>query len=348
MNKKMVTIIIPVYNGEKHIIKCIENIMQQTYFNIEIIVLNDGSTDKTKELLNNIEEKYKKVKVVNKNNSGVSNTRNLGIKMARGEYIAFLDSDDFMEKTAIEDMITKIKNDNIDMLIYGFKVVGSNNRFNDTEVLKKLYVNDASKNDIVKSVISTKNNIYGYAWRALYSKKLILDNNIFFPEGIKISEDYMFFLNAINSSKRILIDYNEYYLYNINEESMSIKYIPSLLNDMLYVNKWMYDNIVKDKESLVNGYYCCMSNTYLRAVQNIVRNKNSNLKESIKLIKAIKKENNFKKYINKVWYKFNCFPLKSFISIIMFRFNLELIYVFLFYLKERGFFHEKDRNTNFS
>lgn len=335
MDKNLVSIIIPVYNGEKHIEKCIRNVLKQTYSNIEIIVLNDGSTDKTKKILENMASESGNLKVINKNNSGVSDTRNLGIKLASGKYVIFLDSDDFLEKQAIEKMMVKVKENNFDILIYGFKVNGSSNRSNDTETLKKLCKSSVNKNDILKSVISTKNNIFGYVWRALYSKELILKNNIFFPKGIKISEDYMFFLNAINCSKNILIDYNEYYMYNINDQSMSIKYIPSLLNDMIYVNKWMYENVVKDKEFLLDGYYCSVCNTYLRSVQNVVRNPNNSLKECVKLVKDIKKENNFKKYINKVWFKLNSFTFKSFVSILMFKFNLDSLYVLLFYIKER-------------
>lgn len=335
MNKKLISIIIPVYNGEKHIKMCINNILKQTYSNIEIIVLNDGSNDKTKEILDNLNISDKRLKIVHKENTGVSDTRNLGINISQGEYIIFLDSDDYLTENAIENMMKLINNKDFDMLIYGFKVKGSKNRFNDSKTLRKLYEIEYKKDDILKAVISTKDNIFGYVWRALYSKDLLISNDIKFPKEIKISEDYMFFVNSINCSENIVIDCNEYYLYNINEQSMSIKYIPSLLNDMMFVNEWMFDNLLKEKPSLLVGYNCSVSNTYLRSVQNLVRNHNFSLSQCIKISKKIKKEKNFKKYINKVWFRFNCFTLKSFISIFMFKLNLDTIYIILFFIKER-------------
>ena len=333
---KKVSIIIPVYNGSKHIKSCLEGIMQQTYQEAEIIVLNDGSIDNTESILNTIIKENKNIKVINKNNTGVSDTRNLGIKIATGEYILFLDSDDFLEKNAIEKMISKVDNENIDMLVFGFKVLGCNNRLNDTNNLKNLLHSKDVKCDLINSIISTKNNIFGYVWRAMYSKKLLMSNNILFPKGVKIYEDYMFLLNAIYHSNKILVDENEYYLYNINEQSMSIKYIPTLLEDMLFVNEWMYDTIVKNNINLIDGYYCCMCNTYLRFVQNIVRNNNLNTKQRIKLVKKIKKEYKFKQYIKKEWYRYDRFNLKTFISLVMFRFNMDNIYILLFTLKENG------------
>lgn len=331
---KLVSIIIPVYNGEKHIKKCLDKLSEQTYKEIEIIVLNDGSTDSTKSILNDISKENKKIKIINKNNTGVSDTRNLGIKTATGEYILFLDSDDFLEKNAIEKMISKVDNENIDMLVFGFKVLGSNNRLNDTDTLKNLLHSKDVKYDLINSIISTKNNIFGYVWRAMYSKNLLMSNNILFPKGVKISEDYMFLLNAVYHSNKILVDDSEYYLYNINEQSMSIKYIPTLLKDMLFVNEWMYDTIVKNNINLIDGYYCCMCNTYLRFVQNVVRDNNLNTKERIKLVKKIKKEKEFMQYIKKEWYKYDRFNLKTFISLVMFRFNMDNIYILLFTLKE--------------
>ena len=333
---KKVSIIIAVYNGSKHIKSCLEGIMQQTYQETEIIVLNDGSIDNTESILNTIIKENKNIKVINKNNTGVSDTRNLGIKIATGEYILFLDSDDFLEKNAIEKMISKVDNENIDMLVFGFKVLGCNNRLNDTNNLKNLLHSKDVKCDLINSIISTKNNIFGYVWRAMYSKKLLMSNNILFPKGVKIYEDYMFLLNAIYHSNKILVDENEYYLYNINEQSMSIKYIPTLLEDMLFVNEWMYDTIVKNNINLIDGYYCCMCNTYLRFVQNIVRNNNLNTKQRIKLVKKIKKEYKFKQYIKKEWYRYDRFNLKTFISLVMFRFNMDNIYILLFTLKENG------------
>lgn len=330
---KLISIIIPVYNGEKHIEKCINNILKQTYKSIEIIIINDGSKDNTKNILDKMQQLDKRIRVINKENTGVSDTRNVGIENAKGEFLLFLDSDDEIIPNAIENIVNNINSKNIDMYIFGFKVIGSNNRCNDTEILKKIELLDDKKKNLLKSIIATKDNIYGYIWRALYSKKMLDKFNIRFPYGIKISEDYMFFLNCIYNSDNIVIDSTEYYQYIINESSMSIKYIPSLLEDMLYVNDWMYNTIVKNEENLLNGYYSSMCNTYLRFVQNTARNKNLNVKRILEII--YKNKDKFKISLEKVGLKKRLFNNKDFISIWMFKFNLEFIYVILFKTKEK-------------
>ena len=274
---KKVSVIIPVFNGEKHIKKCIDKVLNQTYANIEILVINDGSTDNTATILNKIQDD--RVKVINKENSGVSEARNVGIVNVTGEFIIFLDSDDELEDNAIACLIDKIKQNekNVEIILFGFKVFGTKNRNNDTLILKELKYIDNIKKELIKRMISITNNIYGYIWRTMYSRELLIKNNIQFPKGIKISEDYMFLLNAIYCADVIEIDDNEYYNYIINDSSMSIKYIPTLLEDMMFVNEWMYNKIVTKDSDLNDGYIDCVCNTYLRYVQTTVRKKNENI-----------------------------------------------------------------------
>lgn len=331
-----ISIIIPVYNGENHIEKCIAEIMKQTYKKFEVIVINDGSVDNTKQVLDKLALTDKRLKIVHKENTGVSDTRNLGIKMSNGKYIMFLDSDDTLKLNALELLHKHIEQkSNIDIIIFGFEVFGSNNRFNDTSVLKNLCNNNYSKNKIIESILLTKDNIYGYIWRAVYSKDLLTKNNIKFPEGIKLSEDYMFLLNSVAKAEEIKIDYNEYYNYIINESSMSTKYIPTLLTDMMFVNQWIKDEIINEYTQFEFLYFCNMCNTYLRFVQNTVRNKKLKFKEKIRIIRKVKKEYNFQKYLKKVCFKYRSFTKKTFISIFMFRVHLEYIYVLLFNIKEK-------------
>lgn len=331
----LVSIIIPVYNGEQHISKCIEDLLKQTYSNIEIIVVNDGSEDSTAQIVNEWRIRDNRVKPIHKENTGVSDTRNIGIASANGNYIIFVDSDDFLLHQAIEQLADKVYVNKSDMILFGFSVVGSKNRSNDTDALIRINKSSNMKEEIIHSILATNNNIFGYIWRAIYLKNMLLDNNIIFPKGIKISEDYMFLLNAVNCSQNITIDPCEYYIYVINESSMSIKYIPTLLHDMTYVNDWMYESLVKCKESLYEGYYCSVCNTYLRFVQNTIRNRNINFRQKLKLIQQSKKEYNFQKEINKVWYKYKNFTIKSEVGMVLFRFHLDFVYAFLFELKEK-------------
>ena len=330
------SIIVPVYNGEKHINKCIQNLLRQSYDNFEIIIVNDGSTDNTSQIVSKYESSNNKIRLINKKNNGVSIARNIGIKNAQGDYIIFVDADDYLDVNALHILINLLYQKRHDLLIYGFTVLGSSNRLNDTETLKTMIKNSrVDKNDLLKAIISTKNNILGYIWRAAYSKTMLLDNDILFPDGIKISEDYMFLLNVVNSSKNILISDEELYYYCINEESMSIKYIPSLLEDMTFVNKWMYDTIVNNNDYLLTGYYCCVANTFIRFVQNSFRNKGMSFRKTCKMIVIKKHTHQFQFALNKIWRHPTLFDKKSYIGILLFRLHLDLLYWILFVCKER-------------
>lgn len=324
----LISIIIPVYNGEKHIKECLSTIMNQSYTNIEIIVVNDGSKDKTSKIVDELSKIDKRIKLINKANTGVSDSRNTGIKSANGDYIMFLDSDDFINNKCIENLVPNlIKND---IVLFGFKVNGSSNRKNDTKELKK--INSFDSKSVLEKIICVKNCIYGYVWRAIFSRKLLLENNLMFSYGIRISEDYLFLVQSIYYSNNIYIDSSEYYIYNVNEGSTTVKYIPSLLKDMNYVNNVIYDEIVCNNYELIKGYRACVVNTYLRYIQNEVRNNDYDYKAIIKNVKENRVH--FRNYINQVRL-FRDFGLKDSIQILFFKLNLEKIYIWLFYLKNR-------------
>lgn len=337
-----ISIIIPVYNGEGHILNCINNILKQTYKNIEIIVVNDGSTDSTKEILKEINGTDSRIKIINKENTGVSDSRNVGITVSTGDYIAFLDSDDKLAKNAVEELAKDLNEDLVDVILFGFSVIGDKKRKNDTEILNALKEknNDNLKYAIISSLISTNKNLFGYAWRALYSRSFLITNGINFPKNIKISEDYMFLLKSLYKANKIKIDANEYYEYILGNTSMSKKYIPTLLNDMLYVNDWMYDEIVSTHEELKLGYYCCMCNTYIRFIQNNLRSNNTFL-YNLRLIYKNRKV--FKSSISKVWYKKRLFDKKTFFGVVLCRFYLEFLYCIMFIIKNN--FYDRRKNN---
>ena len=337
MNENYFSIIIPVYNGEKHIENCIKKLLKQSYKNFEIIVINDGSTDHTSELVSDFASAYcDTIKQINIENHGVSVARNIGIRSAKGNYLLFIDADDYLDIDALKMLNNILSENHYDMILFGFTVRGSDNRNNDTKVLKKLANNKAVKNsELMKYIISTSNNILGYVWRALYSRTMLINHNVFFPEGIKISEDYMFLLNAVHSSQNILVLDKELYNYCINEDSMSIKYIPSLMKDMMFVNQWMYNTIVKNHEELKMGYYCCVANTYLRFVQNAFRNKNAQFFKICKEVVYKKHFYQIQSVLNIVWKYPIGFNKKSYIGILLFRFHLDFIYWLLFTCKEK-------------
>lgn len=200
-----VSIIIPVYNAYSTIDKCIESIMNQTYRDFELILINDGSTDQTLEKLDYYEDKYENVRVINKENEGVSKTRNLGIQIATGKYIMFIDNDDYIDSTYVETLVKAIQNKDVDCIYSGFRREDSNGKV----IQEKTF-----KNTIWSTYLLV------VPWAKIYDRKYLLDNNIeFLPYGI--GEDIYFTLKLISSHARIeIIDYIGYTWF-FNTESVS-------------------------------------------------------------------------------------------------------------------------------
>ena len=334
--KPTFSIIIPVYNGEKHIEQCIIKLLQQSYNYYEVIIINDGSIDKTEEIVKAYERKYGALSLISKKNEGVSVARNVGIEAAQGDYILFVDSDDTLNTNALEILANRIERDNKDLLLFGFTVTGGNNRPNDTEVLNQLANGSYIDNHVIlKRIISANNNVMGYIWRACYKRSMLNDNQIRFPAGIKISEDYMFLLWCVKASGSVSIINSELYVYNLNDSSMSIKYIPTLLQDMTFVNDWMKKQIIDENPDLYNGYVCSVCNTYLRFLQNEFRNPQSTFRKKIKSVSIAKKEGDYERFLLQGIKWPSKFTKKSYISIVLFAFRLEFIYEILFALKEK-------------
>jgi glycosyltransferase involved in cell wall biosynthesis len=203
MDKPLITIIVPVYNSYDYIDRCIESILKNTYKNIELILINDGSNDKSLEKL----EKYKsnkKVKIINQENIGVAKTRNKGIKLATGEYIMFIDNDDFIDNTYIEEYVNNIDS-NVDIIIGGYK------RVNDTKELFK--------------ILPRRGIFYPYTvvapWAKLYRKSFIIENDIKFLDYC-IGEDAYFNIKAYNiENGNIKIINNIGYNWYFNDGSVS-------------------------------------------------------------------------------------------------------------------------------
>lgn len=178
MEKIKVSIIVPAYNVEKYIEKCIESLINQTLKEIEIIIVNDGSTDNTKKIISQYEKKYKNIKCINKENEGQSIARNIAIKEAKGEYIVFIDSDDWVAYDMCEKMYNKAQTDSSDLVFTTnyFKV--QNNKTHE----EKSYGN--KEKDILKKYLLTQSGPVN----KLIKKDIILNNELFFPK-IKAYED---------------------------------------------------------------------------------------------------------------------------------------------------------------
>lgn len=200
IDKKKVSVIVPIYNSSKFLDRCIDSILNQTYNNTEVILINDGSTDDSLEKINIYQTKYSQIKVFSKENGGSASARNYGLEKASGEYILFVDSDDSIDNDYIENLILNI--DDNDCIVCGYK------RYNNKKLLYK------------KKPKNTHFSIYKFNATCckLYKTKLLKDNNIKFPLNYKIGEDIYFTIQVINSTNKIkFIKYAGYNNYiNLN------------------------------------------------------------------------------------------------------------------------------------
>ncbi|MCR2823822.1 glycosyltransferase family 2 protein [Lederbergia panacisoli] len=209
-----ISVIVPVYNVEEYLPKCIESIINQTYTNLEIILVNDGSTDKCGEICNHYELVDKRIQVIHKKNGGLSDARNEGLNAATGKYINFIDSDDYIHKEYYEALINLMVENNADITQCQFIKVYERN---ETKYNNDTNNDDINKDAIVLNNIEALNNLYNnnyvptvVAWNKLYKKELFAD--IRFPKG-KIHEDEFTMYKLLFSSKKVAITPKGLYYY---------------------------------------------------------------------------------------------------------------------------------------
>lgn len=243
MTKDKVSVIVPVYNVEKWLRQCIESVLHQTYENIELLLINDGSTDQSSEICNQYQELDSRVKVIHKKNSGVSDTRNVGIEYSTGEYIIFLDSDDYLEDTMIEKAIEVQKMTQNELVIYNFALVKNEKRYPEPD----LYGENISIKDIRKNIISSYNHHFniGNYMRAVIGKlflsSIIKENHIRFSKEIYIGEDALFLLEYTKYMNKLSYINTCGYNYRILNSSAVRRY----KNDLLYQNKLQIEYILR-------------------------------------------------------------------------------------------------------
>ena len=205
MSKPAISVIVPVYNAQDGIKRCVDSLLNQSFKNFEIILLNDGSKDNSLNILKEYELKYSFVRVIDKQNEGVAVTRNKGILLAEGEYTMFMDNDDFVDSDYIETFYQAIHEKNLDLVIGGYKRVNQDNQI--------IFSQDIQQSEWSKYIIMAP-------WAKVYRTEFLKTNNLeFFDYGI--GEDITFNLAAYKTTDKIgLLDYKGYNWY-YNNKSIS-------------------------------------------------------------------------------------------------------------------------------
>lgn len=225
---KKISVIVPVYNVEKYLERCIKSILNQTYSNLEIILVDDGSTDISGKICDNYTSD-KRFKIIHKKNAGLGMARNTGLDHATGDYVVFIDSDDYIDGDMIKSLYDELVQAGADTCIGGFKRVYSNHTDNFQTILpKKIYSGDEVKNELLPMMfgkIEGKPTLEMSVWKVLFSNQIIQENNLRFPsEREFISEDIIFNTDYYPLSKKVCISSNIGYNYCDNDDSLTTRY----------------------------------------------------------------------------------------------------------------------------
>lgn len=229
----VVSVIIPVYNTEKYLNKCVESVLAQTVQQLQIILVDDGSTDSSSYLCDEWAKKDSRIQVIHKKNEGLGFTRNAGLKAAIGRYISFLDSDDTLDETTYEECIANMEEYHTDVCYFGRKAMNSKgNIFCNPNIPTKLvYQGEEIRADFAKTYFGLLPNepkepfIQASACCVLYSREIIEKNSIrFCSEREYLSEDTFFNLDICKKAKGVSILPKYFYNYTYNEKSLTKQY----------------------------------------------------------------------------------------------------------------------------
>ena len=251
IDRPKISIIVPVYNVVKWLRECMNSLINQSFKKIEIICIDDGSTDDSGKILDEYAQKDNRIKVIHKENGGVSSARNAGLDIATGEYIAFVDPDDYVHPKTYEYAYNYAKNDNVDILRFNYRP------FNDGH--DNFNVNNINLDDapIMPLLEYLKCHLMHHCWEYLFKSNLIKNDNICFPD-MYFSEDTCFTLMVAAKAKKIKHIPGKFYNYRRSR----VGQVTSLPSEQLtrysinmtfrnVVNSWKSQNCLEGNESLL-------------------------------------------------------------------------------------------------
>lgn len=273
-----VSVIVPVYNVEQYIRKCLDSLVNQTLKNIEIILVDDGSKDSSARIISEYSEKYSNVKYYKKENGGLSDARNYGMKYATGKYIAFIDSDDYVDVNLYKKMYEKAEKDDSDMVECNFYWVYPNKTKAD---IGEKY---SGKNEMIEKARVL-------AWNKLYKKEILDEAKLQFPKGLRY-EDVEFFYKLVPYLERVSF-VKEPLIYYVQRENSLVNTLNEKARDIFEV----LDNVISyyKEKKIYEKYKEALEFTYARLL----------LCSSFKRITKIQDKNTRNELLNETWIRLN-------------------------------------------
>lgn len=301
-----VSIIVCVYNSEKYISKCIKSILKQTYKNFELIIINDGSTDNTYSYLKKLSNTDKRISLINQSNQGVAASRNLGLKVASGKYITFVDSDDWIDKNYIKDLIENA-------VKYHADIVSASKLYSVEEYNKQLrIIQPKRKFRIFKERVADALFLgadTNFMCGKLIKRSIFYKNNIVFPTG-RVYEDVGTMYKIYDSSSKLVITNQAKYFYRMTSNSITHTSKLSGVDDQIFYLKEMINYRFKHKYVYLNAYillkgFSAMSSLY-KSDKISINTKKKYIREIYNVVGSYK--------FNICWLKINYIDLIKIIS----------------------------------
>jgi glycosyltransferase involved in cell wall biosynthesis len=246
----LVSVIVPVYNTEKYLTECIDSILAQTYQTIEVILVDDGSTDQSAEIAVQKSREDPRISVIRQMNQGVGSARNQGVKMAQGDYLSFIDADDWIEPDMIEQLVKSARRHNSDLVLSGWF------QYSDQQDKPKVMFPCESfelqsamqlvpQYDMIRAFMHNDNGSFPAG--KLFRRTIITQNNLSFERDMAIGEDYLFLLRFFAAGERFTFVRKAYYHYRFVSGSTINRYNPKRLQYYMYIDS--------HKRSLIDEYW---------------------------------------------------------------------------------------------
>lgn len=324
-----VSIIVPVYNVEKYIEKCLNSLVNQTLKDIEIIIVNDGSTDNSKSIIDKYFSKYNNlIKIVEEKNQGLSGARNNGLKVATSNYVMFVDSDDYVESNMVAEMYNEILNQKADVVICGINVVDQNEK-----LISQTFPNKYEKYDFITQMIFGNLS----ACNKIIKRNILNDNSLLFRNNVWYEDIDFSFKLFLKAKKMCILPKN---LYNYLYRQGSIMNSKNVQKNLDLISA--FDEIIKYSKQC--GYYdkyykeiefLAINHLYISCIVRILTNNSSDKKEKDKILDEIFKymNTNFKNYTKNKYLKI--LPLNRKLIFYLIHFKWYYIVKLIFKIKNR-------------
>ncbi|MBU3180711.1 glycosyltransferase family 2 protein [Clostridium psychrophilum] len=292
-----ISIIIPIYNTEKYLNRCLDSVINQTLKDIEIILIDDGSTDNSLKICKEYNSNDKRIKLIHKKNEGVSKARNIGLSYATGEYISFIDADDWVEPNMLEELYNLIIPNNTEFCMCNYiKENNGGSIYMNSNISKKVLNGNNIKNFLLIPLIEREDNekehtLAGFRGPCgkLFKREVIEKHNIKFENELIIGEDFLFNLEFLIHVNKAIVNEKFYYHYFTNSNSLCTKYKKDCWNSfyrniILYIKRFLIENNIysqtKDRvDKLIIKYF----------FMSIINEKRKdNPKKTVEKINAIK------------------------------------------------------------